>query len=248
MGFETKHGEVYDTKTPKWVIAQAQKVTFLRNSLEQGLTGRKTILGPSQADLKPTLSALTPNNWFVYVGVGSGHLTQAVQEATTARVLGIDIDDLRTPTTQDTRFTLANGRELPLTDNSVDGLSLLYVLHLTERPEELIQEAVRVVRPGGKIILIEDTLSKPPTHPWSLWAVRTMNLLTNTQRVWSPKESYHSTLEWQQMLIEAGCEANIDTKTWHWNLLDLINQGYIWRGLKGDQYQATRFITTKRVG
>lgn len=245
MGRE--HGEIYDTETPKAVIRFAQRNFISRALLEFGLRGRKSILQQQQADLVPTLSTFDQQDWFAYIGDGSGHLRQGVQEATKAKVVAVDIDDIRTNTTKDVRFVKANGRRLPFLGNSLKGVAIFYTAHLVERPEELIQSAVDSVEEGGKIIIIEDTLSKPPKHPWSLLAVRIMNRVLNTQKVWSPEESYSSVEELKGMLVKAKCIPEINTKTWHWNLLDLIGVGGIWRFFRLGEFEATRLIATKSL-
>lgn len=67
---------------------------------------------------------------------------------------------------------LADGRDLPLGDGSMAGVMIdppysveyaksLYGLEYP-RPSHLLREAVRVVRPGGRIILVHYITAKPP--------------------------------------------------------------------------------------
>lgn len=62
------------------------------------------------------------------------------------------------------RFHRADGTALPFEPASFDLVISHYVLHHLERPEELFDEAARVVRPGGRV-MIKD-LRRPPA-----WAV-----------------------------------------------------------------------------
>lgn len=62
------------------------------------------------------------------------------------------------------RFHRADGTALPFEPASFDLVISHYVLHHLETPEELFDEAARLVRPGGRVILKD--LRRPPA-----WAV-----------------------------------------------------------------------------
>lgn len=51
-------------------------------------------------------------------------------------------------------YVQAVGEAMPLPDTSFDAATVLYVLHHCDDPEELLREAKRVVRPGGRIVVV----------------------------------------------------------------------------------------------
>jgi ubiquinone/menaquinone biosynthesis C-methylase UbiE len=57
----------------------------------------------------------------------------------------------------------AVGEELPLPDDSVDGVLFAYVLCTVEDPQRVIAEATRVVRPGGTIAVLEHVKAEEGT-------------------------------------------------------------------------------------
>lgn len=56
--------------------------------------------------------------------------------------------------------------QLPLTDGSIDALIGVDVLHHMERPLDFFREAARVLRVGGKVILIDPYVSVGSWIPW----------------------------------------------------------------------------------
>lgn len=52
-------------------------------------------------------------------------------------------------------FAVGDGRRLPVRDASVDRVLLIEVLHHVQRADVLLDEALRVLRPGGSMLLEE---------------------------------------------------------------------------------------------
>jgi len=50
---------------------------------------------------------------------------------------------------------LAELESLPLDDNSVDASTLILVLHHLERPELAVHEAARVLKPTGRLLIVD---------------------------------------------------------------------------------------------
>ncbi|ADB36000.1 Methyltransferase type 11 [Kribbella flavida DSM 17836] len=103
------------------------------------------------------LLALTAGDTCVDVGCGAGH---AVAELIDARIkaIGVDADpaavaiaQARTP---DAVFHTAPSDQLPLEDESVDGYRAARLFHLLADPLPTITEARRVLRPGGRAVLV----------------------------------------------------------------------------------------------
>lgn len=55
---------------------------------------------------------------------------------------------------QGARFERADAHELPFADASFDAVLLLHVLTYAERPEAVVAEAGRVLRPGGRVVAV----------------------------------------------------------------------------------------------
>jgi ubiquinone/menaquinone biosynthesis C-methylase UbiE len=60
-------------------------------------------------------------------------------------------------------FVQGNAEHLPFGDNSFDVISFQAAMVLIENTEHAIAEAARVLKPGGKVGLLEITWLKPPT-------------------------------------------------------------------------------------
>jgi ubiquinone/menaquinone biosynthesis C-methylase UbiE len=103
------------------------------------------------------LLGLSPGDTVVDVACGAGH---AVAElvASGLKVIGVDPDPdaiaaARARST-DGMFHVARSDELPLEDGSVDGYRAARLFHLLADPLPTLIEAQRVLRPGGRIVLV----------------------------------------------------------------------------------------------
>ena len=68
-------------------------------------------------------------------------------------VLAVDVVDKNAT---DVPFATFDGSSLPAEDGSRDVVTFLYVLHHADDDLALLQEAARVLRPGGRIVVAED--------------------------------------------------------------------------------------------
>lgn len=94
------------------------------------------------------------------VGTGTGFLAEAALSAG-ARVIGIDVSEgmlaqVRSRFPSD-RFEARTGdvEALPLKTNEVNAVLANMVLHHAENPASAIREMVRVVKPGGKLVITD---------------------------------------------------------------------------------------------
>ncbi|MFA5971059.1 MAG: class I SAM-dependent methyltransferase [Lentimicrobiaceae bacterium] len=55
-----------------------------------------------------------------------------------------------------TTYWIEDGKELPLPDNSLDGVACFQVLSVIDKPVDFFREMNRVLKPGGKLILTTD--------------------------------------------------------------------------------------------
>lgn len=78
------------------------------------------------------------------IGSGSGHIAQFVQDVVQLDILPAPWLDL-----------VADAQRLPFADSSFDNIVMLDVLHHIEYPRLFLAEAQRVLRPGGRIVMVE---------------------------------------------------------------------------------------------
>ncbi len=90
--------------------------------------------------------ALPAEGRYLEIGAGSGNLRDANPDAdvTTIDILPSPWVDL-----------CADAQSLPFPDNSFDGVTLVDVLHHIEHPRNFFAEALRVLKPGGRIAMME---------------------------------------------------------------------------------------------
>ncbi len=84
------------------------------------------------------------------IGSGSGHLRDVAPgiDSTTIDILPAPWVDVQ-----------ADAHSLPFADQSFDGIVMLDVLHHLERPAEFFAEALRVLKPGGRVAMMEPGMS-----------------------------------------------------------------------------------------
>lgn len=138
------------------------------------------------------------------VGCGSGQ--QAVWFATQgARVTAIDVSDQSVQNTKQwakqqrvklTALTM-NAEQLPFSENTFDLVYLNSVLMHVD-PERVLQECARVLKKGGKIVIVEPLQSNPLLRLYRRWfsSYATMNPRYLTLRQF---KRFHSQLQFSQM-------------------------------------------------
>jgi ArsR family transcriptional regulator len=108
------------------------------------------------------LLALFDSDWVVGdLGCGTGHITQALAPAV-ARVIAVDESEAMLAAARGRLGALANVelREghieaLPLDDASLDVAVMFLVAHFMTDPARAMQEVRRVLRPGGRLLLVD---------------------------------------------------------------------------------------------
>jgi ubiquinone/menaquinone biosynthesis C-methylase UbiE len=110
-----------------------------RTQVSAELEGRVLIvgLGPAQ-DLHHLPATVTE----VVAVEPSASMRRAARDLVAAAPMPVEVLD-------------AVGEDLPLPDNSVDGVLFAYVLCTVDDPRQVIAEALRVLRPGGSIAVLE---------------------------------------------------------------------------------------------
>lgn len=116
------------------------------------------------------LSALdiTENSVLVEVGAGAGAVTRRIAEfARSAKVLGFEpskgfVEEarLRAAAHENLSFEVADGANLPCRDGTIDAVFLHTVLSHVPKPQALVAEAARVLKPGGSLVICDADFSK----------------------------------------------------------------------------------------
>ena len=101
------------------------------------------------------------------VACGTGDLTQAFARTAAARVIGVDFTPEmleqarrklhRLPSAQAARieYRLGDAMALELDDRSVDVVSIAFGIRNVADPEQAVGEFARVLRPGGRLVILE---------------------------------------------------------------------------------------------
>jgi ubiquinone/menaquinone biosynthesis C-methylase UbiE/DNA-binding transcriptional ArsR family regulator len=115
----------------------------------------------SRADLDPLVALLDPSWTVADLGCGTGQTTAALAPFV-ARVIAVDessamLAAARRRLSAHENVELRSGRleDLPLDDASVDVAILSLVLHFVVDPAAVIAEAARVLRPGGRLLVVD---------------------------------------------------------------------------------------------
>jgi ubiquinone/menaquinone biosynthesis C-methylase UbiE len=99
-------------------------------------------------------------------GCGTGALAFALAPLV-GEVVGVDPDEERLEAARglapgNVRFELADASDLPFPDGSFDLVGCLRVLHHARRPELIVSELTRVVRMGGRLLLVDQIAPADP--------------------------------------------------------------------------------------
>lgn len=95
---------------------------------------------------------------YLDVATGTGLVARELRRSAGCRVIGIDITAgmLASADRSDgIRFVQGRAERLPFPDATFDGLTFTYLLRYVDDPTATMRELARVVRPGGRIAMLE---------------------------------------------------------------------------------------------
>ncbi len=133
---------------------------FFDSAAEQWGQLRESMYGPKFGT--QALLALLPSDWTVAdLGCGTGALAFELSRHV-SRVIGVDntpamLDAARQRTADRKNIELRQGdiESLPIEDGECDAAMLVLVLTYLAEPENALREMARVIRPGGRAVIVD---------------------------------------------------------------------------------------------
>jgi ubiquinone/menaquinone biosynthesis C-methylase UbiE/DNA-binding HxlR family transcriptional regulator len=128
-----------------------------------GKFGRSYCPGRSWKGLAETLLKLMPPQVIADLGAGEGTFSQLLAQRA-ERVIAVDNSEkmiefasgvARDNGFENLEFRLGNIEEPPIDDASVDLAFFSQALHHAEKPERAIHSAFRILRPGGRVVILD---------------------------------------------------------------------------------------------
>ncbi len=114
-------------------------------------------------DLLDAVARIRPGERVLDVGCGTGTFAARLATRNPAQsVVGVDVSDgmldearRKTAAFPNVRFEQARAADLPLADASVDVVVSASALHYVDQPGDALAEARRVLRPGGRLAVVD---------------------------------------------------------------------------------------------
>ena len=118
------------------------------------------------------IAKLQPGDVVADIACGTGDLSMAFQKGGAGRVVGIDftvpmlgvadVKHAKMPGETPLTYQAGDAMRLPLVDQSADVVSIAFGIRNVADPAKAMAEFVRVLRPGGRVIVLEFSLPKNP--------------------------------------------------------------------------------------
>jgi ArsR family transcriptional regulator len=151
-----------DTRRATSVLAKRRDkaLVFFRDSVGFWDKLRADMIG-SRADLLALLDLLD-ESWIVGdLGCGAGHLSEALAPSV-AKIIGVDesgpmlgVAKERLAHFDNVELRVGTVESLPIEDNTLDVALLFLVAHFISDPSKAMAEVQRVLKPGGKLLIVD---------------------------------------------------------------------------------------------
>lgn len=112
---------------------------------------------------KELLPLLDPSEPVLEVGVGTGLVAKGLQDLG-CRVFGVDLSMAMLAQARrriGPRVAAGDARRLPVADGSIDQALSVWVLHVARGAPEVLREAARILRPGGRYVVVPGMAGEP---------------------------------------------------------------------------------------
>ncbi|WP_404452535.1 methyltransferase domain-containing protein [Virgibacillus necropolis] len=122
-------------------------------------------------DLPLMIEWLKPNSTMIALDIatGGGHVAKQLSNHV-AKVTASDLTEAMLTNTakhlkeyENISYTIADAEELPFDDHSFDIVTCRIAAHHFPNPEKFIKEVQRILKPGGKFVLIDNIAPEDPT-------------------------------------------------------------------------------------
>jgi ArsR family transcriptional regulator len=139
---------------------RATSRTFFRTAAARWDALREELFG-DRLDLHIALGLLDPESLVGDLGCGTGHLT-SILSPVVRRVIAVDgSEDMlgaargRLNAAPNVEFRLGDLENLPIANGELDVAALSLVLHYVAEPQAALSEAHRVLKPGGRLVVLD---------------------------------------------------------------------------------------------
>jgi demethylmenaquinone methyltransferase/2-methoxy-6-polyprenyl-1,4-benzoquinol methylase len=121
------------------------------------------------------------------VACGTGAVIRELRGRLGCSVVGVDqsremLAVARARMDEDVELVEASAEELPFDDAAFDGLTFTYLLRYVDDPAATMKELARVVRPGGRVAMLEFHVPQNPAarQAWELYVRAALPLASRT--------------------------------------------------------------------
>ncbi|BFT73884.1 class I SAM-dependent methyltransferase [Paenibacillus sp. P36] len=131
----------------------------------------------------------------------SAHVRQVVATDLTRPMLSVAADHLKQAQCDNVLFVVADAEQLPFLDRSFDAVTCRIAAHHFPNPHLFLHEAARVLKPGGKLVLIDNVAPSDEALDQFMNTFEAMRDTSHVRCLTVP--------EWQALAEKAGLQVEI---------------------------------------